>query len=222
VAAVVEACEQLPPQLLRLDDGQYADYTTALAALRVAVKMWEVHRHTFTYSGAPLRTVHQLISLCPDTTPAPATQALTFIADATYRESLRADISSANSAFTNLEWKAATVLAGSVVEALLLWKLGNEHNEAERQEAAERLIAAGTLSRRPDADIEKWNLHQYLEVAAALGTITSDTAAQLRLARRFRDLIHPGRATRLGQACSRATALAALAAMEFVVTDLTP
>src|SRR5947208_12675174 len=49
---------------------------------------------------------------------------------------------------------------------------------------------------------------------------TSLFAAQADLTRDFRNLVHPGRAIRIGQKCNRATALSALAGIERVVNDL--
>lgn len=54
-----------------------------------------------------------------------------------------------------------------------------------------------------------------------LGVIQPDTAALIRLAKDYRNPIHPGRAQRLGQMCDRGTARAALAAVDAVVRDLT-
>ena len=84
------------------------------------------------------------------------------------------------------------------------------------------LLGGRPLSRDPGADLEGpgWHLHEYVEVAAHLGIIKPDTATLVRLAKDFRNLIHPGRAARLGQKCDRATALGALAAVEAVVRDL--
>ena len=59
-----------------------------------------------------------------------------------------------------------------------------------------------------------------IEVAAELNLIGTETAMQCRLAKDYRNLIHPGRAQRLGQACNRGTALSAVAAVEHVVNDL--
>jgi hypothetical protein len=52
--------------------------------------------------------------------------------------------------------------------------------------------------------------------------ITPTTVAQCDLARGFRNLIHPGRALRLQDKCTRSTALAAIGAVEAVIEDLTP
>jgi hypothetical protein len=65
-------------------------------------------------------------------------------------------------------------------------------------------------------------LPDYVEVAGELRIIKTDTVQQARLAKNFRNLIHPGRVIRLGQKCDRGTALSALAAVELVRRDLTP
>jgi hypothetical protein len=81
---------------------------------------------------------------------------------------------------------------------------------------------AGKIS-TPKPSYEEWDLHQYIEVAADLGLIEpADTLPQLRLAKDFRNLIHPGRSIRLARACDRPTALAAVAGLGFLIRDLTP
>lgn len=91
-----------------------------------------------------------------------------------------------------------------------------------RAAAIAELCKNTTLTRQPDPDPQGWRLHEYIEVAAHLNIIKPDSATQARQARNFRNSIHPGRAVRLGQKCDRATALADMAAVEFVVRDLTP
>ena len=63
-------------------------------------------------------------------------------------------------------------------------------------------------------------MHHYVEVATHLAIIKPDTATEARLAKDFRNLIHPGRAQRLAQKCDRGTALSSVAALELVVRDL--
>jgi hypothetical protein len=50
--------------------------------------------------------------------------------------------------------------------------------------------------------------------------ITSPSAKQAALAQDARNLVHPGKVARTGSACSKATALAALAAVFSVIDDL--
>jgi hypothetical protein len=65
-------------------------------------------------------------------------------------------------------------------------------------------------------------LEDYITAAEQRKWIKTDTVGQSRLAQNFRNLIHPGRAIRLIQACNRGTALGALAAVHLIVADLTP
>ena len=121
---------------------------------------------------------------------------------------------------SNGEWKAATVLAGSAIEALLLWALG-QRPTADIAKATTALLASGEISRQPDSNLERWDLHEYNEFAFNLRLLENDTYIKINLAREYRNLIHPGRAQRLGQICDRGTALSCVAALEHVVRDLT-
>lgn len=86
--------------------------------------------------------------------------------------------------------------------------------------AVERAVEKQALQRRPAPSAERWNLNDYVEVALELDAIKPETAAQLRIAKDFRNLIHPGRAIRLEQKCDRGTAHAAAAGLYFTVRDL--
>jgi len=93
---------------------------------------------------------------------------------------------------TNGEWKAATILSGSIVEALLLWAL-SQRTKADIQNAVSNLISPGLLKREPASNLEGWVFHELIEVSEELKIIQAKTAIQARLAKDFRNLIHPGR-----------------------------
>jgi hypothetical protein len=169
---------------------------------------------------SPIVLLRRTLAKCPDEVPSPGTTELVFIVDTELRESIRRDISAANQDMVNAEWKGATVLAGSATEALLLW--GMKQKAEPIAAAVTALVAAGTLPQKPRSNPERWSFIELIEVALHLALITPETATQARLGKDFRNLIHPGRAARLGQVCDRATALSALAAVEHVVRDLTP
>jgi hypothetical protein len=176
------------------------------------------------YDQNPVAMIRAAMAACPDEAPTQATTGLSFIIDADLRASIRLDISAADRNYAEGEWKGATVLAGAAVEALLLWVL-QEHEQQHpgaRQQAIDALRGSGTLTRQPDTNLERWNLHEYAEVVAQLQLIERETATLVRLARDFRNLIHPGRSARLRQKCDRSTALTALAAVEAVARDLRP
>jgi hypothetical protein len=150
----------------------------------------------------------------------PTTSELKFITDPALRESLQIDISTANSAFSNGEWKASTVLAGSTLEALLLWLLEQETDKKKISAAVKTLVENGKFRGKPSNNHDEWSLHRYIEVAKELKLISDNAATQARLAREFRNFIHPGKSQRLHQRCTRATARSALAAMDHVLQEL--
>jgi hypothetical protein len=230
VAALVEAAEQVPAELIVMEREKYVGLVAGLAAARAALRVWATgDRHSYL-SAIPgfdnehaVRLIREAFAVCPDDAPSPTTQELGFIKDADLRQSIRLDMSSAHRDLAQGEWKGTTVLAGSAIEALLLWAL-QEHekqNQGAIATAAKALLASKVLSGQPPTNVEDWNLHQYAEVASHLKLIEDDTAKLVRLAKDFRNLIHAGRAKRLGQKCDRATALGAVAAAEAVARDLT-
>ncbi len=224
VSGLADLLDQIPEELLTMDADTYASFICSKARIRDTLSAWTggwgTERLLLIQQADAIRGIRYALAQCPDESPAPGTSELSFIADPDLRTNLRNDIGAINRALSSGEWKAATVLAGSTIEALLLWAL--QRNPAAAIAAATTLVTAATLSRQPDANLERWDLHEYTEVAANLGTIEPGTATETRLAREFRNLIHPGRAQRLGQTCDRGTALSCVAALDHVVRDLTP
>jgi len=220
VAAILRMVEQLPPESLTVGPMQFAEFQASVAALQTLIQQWIPRDFIVDHVRGlrrlnPVVLIRQTLAECQDDFPAVGTNGLEFIPDDKLKDGLRRDISAANSALSNNEWKAATGLAGSVTEALLLWRLQQENSYI-------LLRAATTLNLNVSSNLGKWDFHEYIEVAAELNIINPDTASQCRLAKGFRNLIHPGRAQRLGQVCNRGTALSAVAAVEHVVNDLTP
>ena len=227
LSATLALVDQIPDELLTMDGPTYAALILGKEQIKDILETWRNNlnagrqKQPFTFGPPtnPLAIIRDALAKCPDESPSPSTSELTFIADTDLRMNLRTDIGAINRALSDGEWKGATVLAGSVIEALLLWALG-QRPSAARSAAIGSLVANGSLDRTPPTDLDDWNLHQYTEVAANLNVITSDTAKQVRLAKAFRNLIHPGRAQRLAQKCDRGTALSAVAGVEHVVRDL--
>ena len=125
-----------------------------------------------------------------------------------------------NRAVAHAEWKAATVLAGAAIEALLLWRLAAQPpTNAQINAAISSVVTNGNLRKQPDSDRERWSLSEFVEVARELKIIKDKTVSAARLCNSYRNLIHPGRALRLGEQCNRGTALLAVAALELVVSD---
>src|SRR5262249_23770204 len=135
------------------------------------------------------------------------------------------DLSAVDRALANAEWKAATVLAGSLIEALLLWALGQKPVDVDASTAGRNLLAKAkrwdsTLA-SPNASLDYRPVGDYHAIAQEVGLgLTDETIRLAELARNFRNLIHPGRAKRVAEECNRGTALAAVGALERTIQDL--
>lgn len=229
LSAVLDLLNEISDEVLTMPQEGYASFIHAKAQIRDVLETWTANRTAghgllsfqVTPAQNPLTIIRAQLASCPDEAPSQASSELSFIADANLRSNLRNDVGAVNRALSNGEWKAATVLAGSAIEALLLWAL-QQQPASTVTSAAAALVSQGSLNSNPNANLEKWNLHEYTEVALHLGLIRDDSAKQTRLARHFRNFIHPGVAQRLAQKCDRATAFSAVAGLEHVVRDLTP
>jgi hypothetical protein len=217
VVAVIGLIDRLPPHLVTLNDEEYTDYIAQVEGLRSRPQLWLVQPDV-SRSGQAIREIRTFLTKCQDDWPPESVHSLSFIANAPdLRDNLRIDIDHAERALDNSEWKAATVLAGSVVEALLLWKLSTFP-------PTEVLNKAKALGLNVKSDLRWWHLPDYIEVAAnypmSKAVLTDNTADLLRLVKDFRNLIHPGRAERLARKCDRSTALTAMAGVVAVVSEL--
>jgi hypothetical protein len=204
------------------------EYGEAVEALKMAVILWSQgdKHHTIQHipgrkNKHPIALVRKHLATLNDEGIDPTTSNLSFITDRQLNDSLRTDITAVNIALDNGEWKAATVLSGSIVEAILLYAIKEYEraNSAQVSLAIKALTSSNMIQKIP-SDIDEWNLHILIEVAFALKIIVDSTAALCRITRAFRNLIHPGRAIRLAQACDRGTALSAVAAVIHVIRDL--
>ena len=226
--ALIRLIDGLPNAVLPSDAAQFCQFLKSLESIRVAVKMAELQtdrsatgigppslRPDGGGQSSPVFVVQQILAKCPDESPPLNSAELLFVTDSAIRDGLLQDLEASRSALLNAEWKAATVLAGSLVEALLLWAI-RQKNLAEIQSA----VQTTKLPKSTPSDTLEWNLNQYLEVAAALNIIDPETAQQTKVAKDFRNLIHPGRAIRKGLTCDRGTALSTSAAVELVMRDL--
>jgi len=227
LAAIIDLVEQIPPELIKLETKEYSALQLAVTAIRNTIPTWHVRNYGLDRIHGhgnlnPVTIIRNTLAKCPDEGAAKSTSDLTFISVQELRDILRIDISSANQAFQNGEWKAATVLAGATIEALLLNVLHSvqDADPSKITASISKLVAEGTFDRSPGNNLNGWSLHPLTEVATDLSLLKEETAIQVRLARNFRNLIHPGLSVRKNQTCNRGTALSALAALEHVTNDL--
>ncbi len=210
LGAIIDLADDLPVELLTLSGDDYANYVFGLEAMQAAIDRWNYRggddRPRNHDGKSPVYLVREALSKCPDQSPSPQTTELSFISDRQLAESIRLDIDSATDALHRNDFKGATVLSGSAMEALLLWKIQSVGITSP--------ITGMRNNARPSP--EEWVLEDYITAAEIRSLIKPDTAKQARLAQNYRNLIHPGRAVRLAQTCNRGTAFGALAAVHLM------
>lgn len=219
--SIADLLEHMPAELLNPSStDDYVELTSNIAILNFTLESWKTPTTTRVYltgkgKGNPVSIIHDMLLNCSDEAISSKTSGLEFIDDMNFRDSLRLDLSSVSSALSNGEWKAATVLAGSITEALLLWAINKV--TLARQTDIEQAMVKYKIKEK---DFNKWVLDYYNRVAREIDIIQERTCNQVDLAREFRNYIHPGREVREKAKCSIGTAHAGVAAVEFVIEDL--
>lgn len=216
-SAILALINKLPDELLPLSPQVYAEFIAAVEILRSKNELTSARFAGVTFSGEPIWRLRHILHDCPDYAATVHASDLTFIRDRSLRADLRRDITEAYQSLYEGRWKSSTVLAGSVIEALLVWKLSTA--TATRRQAAISLAIPNPVN-RPTGAPARWSFWQLITVAAQTGFITPETSTQLQLAKDYRNLIHPGRAQRKGQRCGKDTVLGSLSGVERTIQDL--
>jgi hypothetical protein len=217
--ALVEMLDAIPDELLPDDIGDLERILAAKHAVSASVQKWGLGgghylRNIIGYNDAPLPMIHAALVKCPDQRPSKGSTRLDFLRDPALAESIENDEVAAGRALANGDWKGATVLAAAAIEALLLACL-------QQARVFARLTTMPGAPKTPgDMEGERWGLHQLTLAASAAGVLHANTVKQVELAKDFRNLIHTGRAHRIGQRCDRGTAYGALAALDLTVEDV--
>jgi hypothetical protein len=226
LVGLLQLLKGVPDELITVSSAEYAELLLAVSMIEETLAHWKISMRVGGPAGEMLdvkgsnavSVIRRVLVECPDEIPPSDATELLFVTDPALRDNIRSDLGAVNRALNNAEWKAATVLAGAAIEALLHWRLQEPSpGQAAVKTAVDKLVAAKTFSKKPGPA----TLHHFIEVAGELGLLLPDTCAAARLAQNFRNLIHPGRAARLNQLCSRATAYSAVGALEHVIEDLT-
>ena len=129
-----------------------------------------------------------------------------YIRDERFRLGLEADYVEMNAAVGVEAWKAVHVLAGSIVEAVLIDYL---------IEASEKSTFPATLG-----DPLKADLAAAIVACRDAGILSEKTAALCSVIRGYRNLIHPGRVVRLQETVDEQGARVAVALTEMVVAEV--
>jgi hypothetical protein len=205
VHALLALLDEVPRELIDLRSVEYLEFTRCRAVLATSLVRWNLG------DIAPARDVggkdaveriRRLMKRCHDELP-PAEPELPFISDADIRLGIEDRIHAAWTDFNAREWMGTTVFAGAALEALLLWAL-------------KRVKLAET----PKRPLDELHLADLISLAGKNRVIDEASERQAGLAKDARNLIHPGKALRSGEACNKTTALTALTAVYRVIDGL--
>lgn len=127
-----------------------------------------------------------------------------FITAKEFRESLEADYAEMRRCFDVEGWKSTQVLAGSIVESLLVDYLASTNNPS-----------------RPSKDPLKIDLAEAIATCRNESVLTNRTGDLCSVIRSYRNLIHPGRMVRLGEPPpDRDSSSIALALVDIITKEL--
>ncbi|WP_141688572.1 hypothetical protein [Bradyrhizobium paxllaeri] len=205
VHALLGLLDQVPSELVDLPATDYLELSRCRAVLATSLALWNVGdtRPARDIGGKDaVERIRRLMKQCHDELP-PTEPELPFISDSDIRLGIEDRIRAAWTDFNAREWMGATVFAGAALEALLLWAL--------------KQVSLTKPSKRPP---DQLHLADLISLAASNGVIDAATEQQAGLAKDARNLVHPGPALRSGEACNKATALAALAAVYGLIEQL--
>ena len=124
-----------------------------------------------------------------------------FITDEDFRRVLEADLKEIEQCLESKAWKAVHVLAGSIIEAVLI----------------DYLIAEKHLER--DAAL-KMNFGRAIELAAEKGIISKKLSDLSSAIKEYRNLIHPGRSIRTREAITGDSANVAISLVQMILTEI--
>jgi hypothetical protein len=205
VHALLTLLDEVPRELIDLRSVEYLEFTRCRAVLATSLVGWnlgDIFPAKDVGGKDPVERIRRLMKQCHDELP-PAEPELPFISDTDIRLGIEDRIHAAWTDFNAHEWMGATVFAAAALEALLLWAL-------------KRVKLAETPKRPPD----ELHLADLIRLAVKNRVIDEASERQAGLAKDARNLIHPGKALRSGEACNKTTALTALTAVYRVIDEL--
>lgn len=124
-----------------------------------------------------------------------------FITDEDFRGSLEADYAEMQSCMEAQSWKAVHVLAGSLVETILI----------------DHLLSQGLLQKKEALTLDLGGAISKCKTGQIISEKTADLCSVIRA---YRNLIHPGRIIRLKERVSADTAQVAGSVVRIIVTEV--
>jgi hypothetical protein len=131
---IASLARQVPTELIT-GDSEYADFILCVELIERVLEQWLVKEYPVLPSMPgrfqdAVQRMREILVACRDDPLPQGASILPFISDPDLRDSIARDIRAADDALSHGEWKGATVLAGSAIEALLHWRLQGEPKPA--------------------------------------------------------------------------------------------
>ncbi|MCK1481534.1 hypothetical protein IVB25_01940 [Bradyrhizobium sp. 193] len=205
VYALLNLLNEVPSDLIDLSSPDYLEYSRCRAVLATSLALWDggdIRAARDVGGKDAVERIRRLMKQCRDELPPPE-PLLPFVQDADIRFGIEDRIKASWTDYSAQEWMGATILAAAALEALLLWALKNR-----------------PISKPSSKPLDGLHLADLIRYAADNKVISEGTKSQVSLAKDARNLIHPGRALRSGEACNRTTSLTALTAVYRVIDEL--
>jgi hypothetical protein len=208
VNSILSLLNDVPTELIDLPFIDYVELTRCRAIMAASAAHWGLG------GIAPVRDVNgkdaiervrRLMQQCQDQLPPPEPE-LPFVDDVGSRVGIQSQIHTAWVNFSAQNWLGATTFAGAALEAILLWSLEKSNTKPEN-----------TKHGRP---INELRLAELIDEATKLKLVSKDTSTIAHSAKDARNLIHPGKVARSGVACTKASALTALAGLYRTIEDI--
>ncbi|MGB8656739.1 MAG: hypothetical protein WCE90_03015 [Candidatus Zixiibacteriota bacterium] len=171
----------------------------------VSDNLYEKDREGFRRLGQEIQAKSSL----PTKTKQVEEEDFSFVVDTELREIIERDYQEVQKVKNAKAPKATIVLAGSIIEALLLEALLKDSPKAKIAPKAPK-----------ENELRKWHLNSLIEVAEELGKIEQDTTQFSYVVKDYRNLIHPGKEIRIKLKPKPEEAEIAFQVLKKVIRDL--
>lgn len=124
------------------------------------------------------------VAMQDESSPVTEPRTFAFVQDADIRAIVERDFDEAQRALVSKCWKAAIILCGGIIEAILLDLLGRDE------------VRARSATKAPKTELLRWDLADLIGVSLELKLVSAGIEKLSQSVREFRNLVHPGREVR--------------------------
>lgn len=213
LAGVLVLTDQLSDDLVFETAQARADWVSHLSELRFTVDAWRGGDVDAIIDSSVLDALVEL-ALGSWRGPSSTKEQFPFVKNETLKLISERDFRSLQVALKQDEWKSAVILAGSVVEAMLI--------DVVEQESLARNAVVPSVPKKNTEKPEHWTLHELVSTCgpAGIGRLGDRTVRAADLVRDYRNFVHPGLELRTGDRVSGQDARLSGLLVEMIVADL--